>query len=232
MVYKVLKSLYFGVIFCLLSMISISTIAQIETPLSENPLEWLNCWLVEEKNPQGNTDYREQQIPTIIATLATVDQNGQPSTRTIQLSFNEDKNALVFYTHLNTQKVAHIKNNPLSAIHLWLPRTKRQIAIQGYAKPLGSEHAMTIWKKMPRWMQLNMTASDHASAIDSRQSLQRKVIEVEQQYPQDIPYSPNFIAFEIHPTYFSFYAANLGSFADKFVFVQQDNQWTVERHQP
>src|SRR5690606_33689234 len=63
-------------------------------------------------------------------TLATVDPQGQPFTRTVLLK-KTDSRGLVFFTNFESRKAAHMAENPkVSLLFIWLP-LQRQVSING-----------------------------------------------------------------------------------------------------
>lgn len=210
---------------------SLTAFAHIEQLPQQHPTQILNSWLSAEYYPGSLHDYKQDTVPTILATLATVNARGEASTRLVQISI-KDNNNFIFYTHGNNQKVQDMTENRIVALNLWLPKTKRQVSIKGKAFTKSTDEAKRAWSTMPRSMQINLTASDHQSPIASVAAMQNKIDRVQLDHPEKVPFNENFVGYEVIPNKFIFYAINSGSFADKFVFNLKNTNWQVERYQP
>jgi pyridoxamine 5'-phosphate oxidase len=205
----------------------------------DQPNIWLSKWLNEEKDTKRDaaiTDTKNHvsNIPSSLVTLATTGKNGQPTIRVVQTANNTIEDGIIFYTHSSTVKAHNIKENPKVALNYWLPNTKRQVSIEGKAKKLPSSYAKAAWVKMPKWMQINLTVSDHTSKLESREKMDAAIAKLMKKYKdKELPMVDSFIAYVIQPKKYIFYSIHSGSFADKFVATKiANNKWTIERRQP
>jgi len=168
-----------------------------------HPVTHINQWLTDEKELTAGRFFK-------YATLATVSADGRPHTCMIEISKLSPKEGALFFTDHNTEKVQQIAFHPYGALNLWLPRTHRQISIEGTITQVAQDLAEKAWKQMPRFIKLNFLASSH------------------KEYPQDIPHPPSFIGYQFIPTRIIFYEATPHAFPTKEVAFLKDNQWDLE----
>ena len=98
------------------------------------------------------------------AALSTVDQHKRPALR-IVLAKEVTSEGIIFYTHSQSRKGRHLKNNAFcSALFYWDPLF-RQVEVRGRAKPLSRGLTLEYWKTRPRASQLSGFVSKQSSVI-------------------------------------------------------------------
>lgn len=191
-------------------------------PSDQTPPMALKAWLTEDSG-------KSMRLHSNV-TLAT-SHNNKPSIRMVQAFVNDD-GAIEFYTHSNTQKVIHQKNNPQVAMHFWLSNTAKQVSIEGIVKPLNANRLDGIWQAMPRWMQINFMASDHKSVMPNEHYLKEKIAELEQMLDQNIPRPKEFIGYAMQPRQYIFYSVKRPEPAKKYQATLRNQQWVWQQLQP
>ena len=85
--------------------------------------------------------------------IATVDSEGRPTTRTVLLK-TFDERGFVFFTNLESNKARQIAGNPrVALLFFWAP-LERQVIVRGAAEPVPRTEALAYFLKRPRGSQL------------------------------------------------------------------------------
>ena len=99
----------------------------------------------------------------------------------IEISKLNPKEGAIFFTHRCSEKAEHITFHPYGALNLWLPRTHRQVSIEGSITQVSQDIAEKAWKRMPQFKK-------------NRHLQQEKT-------PQEpLPCPPSFIGYQLTPT--------------------------------
>ncbi len=165
--------------------------------------------------------------------LATVDDQGQPTQRTVLLKYY-DKNGFVFFTNLGSRKALHISKNPrVSILFQWLP-LQRQLAIDGRAERVSTAESMKYFASRPRGSQLGAWVSQQSTVITSRSLLESKLAELMQKFAgADVPWPSFWGGFRIVPERFEFWQGQPNRLHDRFEYVHEENgDWTRQRLSP
>ncbi len=191
-----------------------------------------------EKNPFGQFEkwFREaldakQPEPNAMI-IATVDSNGQPWTRTVLLKHFDEK-GFVFYTNYNSNKSRQLEqNSKISLMFLWL-ELERQIIINGIAEKVSTMESMTYFMKRPFSSQLGAWVSSQSSVITSRKILEMKLDEMKRKFAEGKVPLPDFWGgFRVIPQRFEFWQGRPSRLHDRFQFLKEGNDWTIERLAP
>ena len=94
--------------------------------LNTDPVIQFESWFKEAK--------KLEPIPTAMS-LSTVNNNGEPTLRTVLLKLF-DKKGFVFFTNYKSRKADHITGNPSVAVLFNWVALERQISITGVAEKL------------------------------------------------------------------------------------------------
>lgn len=190
-----------------------------------HPISKVNLWCREEK------ELTEGRYFTF-GTLASVSSAGRPHTRMIEVShFDQEKGAL-FFTHKHTQKVEDYLFNPYASLTVWLPKTHRQLIIDGKVEEISRNEAEKSWKKMPRFMKLSFLASNHKGKLESEEVLQKRKETLEKDFPNEIPIPETFIGYRLKPDQITFYQINFRSFPKKEVAILEEKDWVTALLEP
>jgi len=110
----------------------------------DDPVATVNSWYDEEG------ELHEQFIR--MATLATISPEGTPTMRQIEIPSIDEKGA-TFFTHRSSRKSQHLMANGKSSLNIWLPKTKRQVGIEGMTTEMQLFEANQWWERMPSVLQ-------------------------------------------------------------------------------
>jgi pyridoxamine 5'-phosphate oxidase len=166
-------------------------------------------------------------------TLATATPNGVPSARIVLLKIF-DHNGFCFFTNYNSRKAKELEANPHCCLVSHWQELERQIRIEGVAErttPAESDH---YFCSRPRGSRLGAIASPQSQVIANRTVLDRRLADLEDQYPgEDIPRPAHWGGFRVVPNVIEFWQGRLNRLHDRLRFTRQpDGSWLRERLGP
>ena len=165
-------------------------------------------------------------------TLATVDKNGKPSTRTVLLK-SVDERGFIFFTNCDSRKGRELADNPNAALTFFWPDLERQVCVAGTVTKLPVAESENYFKTRPRGSRLAAWASNQSDAIPDRATLEAKWRELEKKFPGDIPLPPNWGGFILQPERIEFWQGRPSRLHDRFSYSRQaDGSWKIERLSP
>lgn len=190
-----------------------------------HPVAKVNAWFKDEKEQTEGRFFK-------FASLATVASDGKPHARMIEITnFNQAEGAL-FFTHEKTEKVTHLSYNPHASLNAYLPRTHRQLCIDGIVNQIPHEEAEKAWSRMPRFMQFTFIASDRGETLESQAILENRRKKLEKEYPEDVPCPAEFRGYRLVPNRIIFFEVHHRSFPTKEIATLEKNEWICTTVEP
>jgi pyridoxamine 5'-phosphate oxidase len=193
--------------------------------LAANPIEQFQKWFKQAL---------EAQLPEPSAmTLATVNRNGQPSARIVLLK-GVDGRGFSFYTNYASQKGRELAENPQAALVIYWTELERQVRIAGEASRLARSESDFYFQSRPRASRLAAWVSQQSQVVSSREELEKRMAELDNQYPGDtIPLPPNWGGFIVSPSRIEFWQGRTSRLHDRFRYTKlPDGNWLLERLAP
>lgn len=165
--------------------------------------------------------------------LATVNENGKPSSRMVLLKGLEN-NRFVFYTNYQSRKGKELENNPACALTFFWPELERQVRIEGMAMRVNPELSDLYFRSRPRESQLGAWASPQSAPIESRAILQERFRQIETKFAgQDVlPRPHQWGGFQIDPYEIEFWQGGPGRLHDRIHYTRVDGVWKIHRLAP
>ena len=133
-----------------------------ETTLAPTWAEQFGRWLADARH--------EPPIEPTAMVLATADEHGAPSSRTVLLKA-WDEHGFVFYTNLHSTKGRQLRVNPAASLlfgWLWL---ERQVIVIGRTEPLEPALADAYFARRPVGSQISAIVSPQSEIIASRDAV-------------------------------------------------------------
>lgn len=190
-----------------------------------HPITTINQWCKEEK---ALTEGRYFTF----GTLASVSPSGMPHTRMIEVShFDKNKGAL-FFTHKSTRKAKDFETNPQASLNIWLPKTHRQVTLEGTVEEVSRTEAEKSWNRMPRFMKLSFLASNHSGKLESEEALQKRKETLDKEFSKEIPMPDTFIGYRLIPDEVIFYQVNHRSSPTKEGALLVEGDWITSLLEP
>ena len=193
--------------------------------LAENPIAQFQEWFQQAVKA-------EVPEPTAMS-LATVNNSGQPSLRTVLLK-EVDSRGFIFCTSYASRKGNELEENSNAALLFFWKELERQVCIIGGTRKVPTEESDAYFKVRPAGSQLGAWASQQSSVIDSRETLEKRFQEVEQKYSgQQVPLPPQWGGYVVAPETIEFWQGRVNRLHDRFRYTKQaEGLWIIERLSP
>ncbi|MCG6900206.1 MAG: pyridoxamine 5'-phosphate oxidase [Gammaproteobacteria bacterium] len=164
--------------------------------------------------------------------LATVDQDGQPWIRTVLLKLF-DEAGFVFFTNYESDKAQQIAlNHRVGLLFPWVA-LGRQVKISGTAEKIPTTESMKYFASRPRGSQIGAWASSQSRVISSRSLLDAKVDEIKRKFAKgEVPLPSFWGGYRVTPFAIEFWQARECRLHDRFVYMKNADEWTIERRAP
>jgi pyridoxamine 5'-phosphate oxidase len=215
--------------------------------LDANPIAQFEAWFRAAAGEDSQSRWRKVGIalyklwsaicnhrsPDINAmTLATVNKNGKPSTRTVLLK-SVDERGFIFFTNYDSRKGRELSENPSAALTFFWSDLERQVCVAGTVTKLPVAESEAYFKSRPRGSRLAAWASDQSEIVPDRATLEAKWRELEKKFPGDIPLPPNWGGFVLRPERIEFWQGRPSRLHDRFSYARQaDGSWQIGRLAP
>ena len=192
--------------------------------LNADPIIQFESWFEEAKEAES--------IPTAMS-LATVNNIGEPTLRTVLLKLF-DKKGFVFFTNYKSRKADHITDKPNVAVLFNWVALERQVSITGVAEKIKTKESIKYFMSRPRGSQLGAWVSDQSSVLSSRKILEMKLEEMKHKFSDgEIPLPDFWGGYRIVPKTFEFWQGRPNRLHDRFLYSKQsDESWQIDRIAP
>ncbi len=192
--------------------------------LNDNALEQFERWFSEA--------CETVELEPNAMSLATVNEAGAPSSRTVLLKYFDEK-GFVFFTNFSSRKAADIAvNDRVSMLFFWR-ELGRQIRIDGTAAKIPATESLKYFTTRPRGSQLGAWVSHQSSIITSRSLLESKFEEIRRKFAdKDVPLPSFWGGYRVVPVAIEFWQGRTDRLHDRFLYTRADGRWTIERLAP
>ena len=164
--------------------------------------------------------------------LATVAENGQPTTRMVLLK-GYDHAGFVFYTNYQSEKARHLEKNPRAGLVIHWKELERQIRIDGMAEKVSREESARYFHSRPIGSQLGAWVSHQSEVIDARRILEARLSELEERFAgQEIPCPPHWGGYRVKAERIEFWQGRPNRLHDRFRYTRDGESWRIERLAP
>ncbi len=165
-------------------------------------------------------------------TLATVDQDGQPSARIVLLKMI-DQRGLAFFTNLESRKGQQLASNPKAALTFWWGALERQVRFEGSISRVSDEETNAYYQSRPIGSRIGAWASPQSQVITDRSVLEQSEQNYEKQFADDdIPCPPFWGGYRLQPIRTEFWQGRSNRLHDRLCYRFIDDAWLIERLAP
>jgi len=162
------------------------------------------------------------------ATLATVNQIGQPSARIILIR-HFDAQGLVFYTNIQSRKGEELKDNPKAALCFYWQAINRQIRIEGTIETIPAKETDLYFASRPYGSQINALISKQSSSLASYEAFIEQHKATEKLLSQQKIVRPEYwVGLKLVPSYFEFWQDEKSRCHLRQSFTKLNNSWKMD----
>jgi len=193
--------------------------------LDPDPIRQFNAWLAEAAS--------HHLLEPNAMTLATVDGDGQPWTRTVLLKICDER-GFTFFTNYAGAKGRHLDGNPRAALTFWWGALERQVNITGTVTKVSHEESESYFHSRPFSSQIGAWASAQSEVVEDRDQLERQFADALAKYGEtEIPLPPHWGGYRVTPRTIEFWQGRTSRLHDRLRFTRSGGEsWLVERLSP
>jgi pyridoxamine 5'-phosphate oxidase len=197
-----------------------------EASIKENPMEQFQKWFHEVEATDGVDE------PNAM-TVSTIGLDGFPKSRVVLMKrFTFE--GFIFYTNYQSEKGRAIAANPSVCLSFFWPNLERQVIIKGKTEKIAENLSDGYFESRPKGSQLGAVVSDQSEVVPSREHLEGKLKELEQEYEgKEVPRPDYWGGFLVRPISIEFWQGRPNRLHDRIRYtLQEDFDWKIERLAP
>lgn len=193
--------------------------------MAHNPISQFERWLEEAKA-------HEQIIEPTAMNLASVGQDGKPSSRMVLLKEVSDA-GFVFYTNFQSRKGQEILANPYVALcFYWMP-LKKQVRVEGSVEQVSDAEADAYFASRSRAKRIGAWASQQSRPLSGKAELLKEVAKQTARFGMgDVPRPPHWSGWKVVPEHIEFWQEGEARIHDREVFMRSGDGWDTQRLYP
>lgn len=164
-------------------------------------------------------------------TLATADEGGAPSARTVLLK-SVDPSGFTFFTNYTSRKGRELIANPRAALVFYWPLLGRQVSVRGRTAKVPADESDSYFHERPYGSRIGAWASPQSQVVASREELEARAREMQERFGEDVPRPEHWGGFRLEPETFEFWKSRRNRLHDRFGYTRDDAGWSIERLAP
>jgi len=165
-------------------------------------------------------------------TLATATPDGKPSARMVLLK-QVDEDGFVFFTNYTSAKAEQLDANPNAALVFYWSRLDRQVRVEGSVVRTSEEESRDYFRTRPRESQIGAWASAQSKVISSREVLEQRAQELEDQYrDREVDCPEYWGGYRLKPERIEFWKSRVGRLHDRILYEWGSGGWIISRLAP
>jgi pyridoxamine 5'-phosphate oxidase len=196
----------------------------LESEVDANPVVQFNRWM--------NEAVLDNLFEPNALSLATADNGGQPSCRTVLLKGVLEE-GFIFYTNYESRKGQELKENSKAAMLFWWREHERQVRIEGEVGKIPGELSSDYFNERPRGSRISAIISPQSEILESREQLEELYINEEKKLAGSEPVCPSYWGgFILKPNLFEFWQGRPNRLHDRLQYSRNGEHWKIERLAP
>jgi pyridoxamine 5'-phosphate oxidase len=165
--------------------------------------------------------------------LATIKQDGRPSSRIVLLKGIED-NGFVFYTNYDSNKGKQLGKNSHAALLFFWPELQRQVRIEGLVAKISAQESDAYFASRPIESQIGAHASPQSQPIENRKYLEENFDKFNLLFQSTPLIRPShWGGYILNPQSIEFWQGRASRLHDRFLYTKTSTlDWTCTRLAP
>lgn len=188
--------------------------------VEKDPVKQFDKWF--------NEAMKSEVIEPNAMNLATINENGRPSSRIVLLKGIEN-GMFQFYTNYHSKKGKELDHNAACALTFFWPELERQVRIEGLAERTDTTVSDNYFQSRPRESQIGAWSSPQSSIIENRIILEERVKQMQSKFDgvTPLPRPHQWGGFQVKPILFEFWQGRPNRLHDRVEYSLVDDSWVV-----
>ena len=126
-----------------------------------------------------------------------------------------------------------LSENPVAALVFWWGELGRQIRIEGRVEKIPRKESVEYFQSRPVESQISAWTSSQSQVIESRESLERRYLEIKKGYEgKTIPCPSHWGGYRLIPQTFEFWQGWANRLHDRILYTRIKDGWKIQRLAP
>ena len=165
-------------------------------------------------------------------TVATVGENGRPSTRVVLIK-DFDERGIVWFTNYASRKGRELACHPYAALQFHWVELERVVRIEGDVEKVAPEDSDAYFESRPLAHRIGAWASHQSEAIPNRGVIVARAAEYGLKFGLKPPRPPHWGGYRLRPHYWEFWQGRASRLHDRIAYRElPDGSWVRERLSP
>ena len=193
--------------------------------MDPNPMQQFRTWFYEAKDTIGGGEVNTM-------TLTTIGLDGFPKGRIVLLK-EYDEYGFYFFTNYDSEKGQSINENEKVSLSFFWPVLERQVIITGIASKTSKEVSDNYFDSRPVGSRLGAIVSDQSSPIENRETLDKRLTSLEEEYKDKEIVRPDFWGgYLVAPKTIEFWQGRPNRLHDRMLYTLEGYDWRISRLSP